>query len=135
MKSATERRRHRLPESSGFTLLEVLVAMLVLALAFVTLLGLHGRNIKVIAVNRDLTRATLLGRSLLTQIQTQVLTDGLDSLSSGAGAFPDYPGYRWEVDVSETELEDVRRVVLRVVWDERNPNGAELLYYIRGTAS
>jgi hypothetical protein len=109
--------------------------MLVLALAFVTLLGLHGRNIKVIAVNRDLTRATLLGRSLLTQIQTQVLTDGLDSLSSGSGPFPDYPGYRWEVEVDDTEIEEVRRVVLRVVWDERNPNGAELLYFIRGAAS
>ena len=35
------------------------------------------------------------------------------------------------VSVEETELSTVRRVHLRVVWDERNPNACELVYYIR----
>ena len=48
---------HRLQTHTGFTLLEVMVALMVIAFAFVGLLGLHGRNIKTIARDQQLTRA------------------------------------------------------------------------------
>ena len=120
---------------TGFTLVEVMVALAVIAFAFVGLLGLHGRNIKAIARDQGLTRATLLARELVSQIQFQVAGGGLQDLGDSRGTFEGYPGYRWESVVVPTELEEVRQVVVRVVWDERNPNACELVYFVRDPAA
>jgi len=119
---------------AGFTLLEVLVALVVIAFAFVGLLGLHVRNIQMIARDQNLTRATLLARELVSQIQFQVLTNGLQGLGDSKGTFDGYPGYRWEREVITTGLDEMREVVVRVIWDERNPHACELLYYVRDPA-
>jgi general secretion pathway protein I len=54
----------------GFTLLEVLVAVAVLAVAVVTLLGLQARNLRLAAETRDLTVAGLLASSLAAEAKT-----------------------------------------------------------------
>jgi type II secretion system protein I len=118
----------------GFTLLEVMVALVVIAFAFVGLLGLHARNIEAIANDQSLTRATLLARELVSQIQYQVSTSGLQSLDDSQGTFEGYPGFRWERQVIPTGLDEMREVVVRVVWDERRPDACELVYFVRDPA-
>lgn len=119
---------------AGFTLLEVLVALAVIAFAFVGLLGLHARSIKMIARDQNLTRATLLTRELVSQIQFQVMTNGLQDLGDSQGTFDGFPGYRWERQVLPTGLDEMREVVIRVIWDERNPSACELVYFVRDPA-
>ena len=53
------------------------------------------------------------------------------ALEKLAAEFPNAPRFVWERDVQDTELPTVRRVVVRVIWDERQPNACELLYFIR----
>ena len=125
---------HRLHTRTGFTLLEVMVALMVIAFAFVGLLGLQGRNIKMIARDQQLTRATLLARELVSQIQFQVASGGLQQLDDSHGTFEGYPGYRWERQVMSTGLDEMRQVVVRVIWDERNPSACELIYFVRDPA-
>jgi len=120
--------------AAGFTLLEVLVALAVIAFAVVGLLGLHARNIKAIARDQNLTRATLLARELVSQIQYQVSTQGLQGLGDGQGTFEGYPGYRWERQILPTGLDEITEVLVRVIWDERNPRACELLYFVRDPA-
>jgi len=120
---------------AGFTLLEVMVALTVIAFALVGLLGLHGRNIKAVARDQQLTRATLLARELVSQIQFQVASGGLQQLDSSRGTFEGYPGFRWEREVLSTGLDEVREVVVRVVFDERSPNACELVYFVRDPAA
>ncbi len=127
----TSTRRQR---SGGFTLLEVMVALAVIAFGLVGLLGLHARNIKLIARNQNLTRATLLARELVSQIQFQVLSSGLQGLGDSQGTFEGYPGYRWERQVVPTGLDEMREVVIRVIWDERSPSACELVYFVRDPA-
>jgi prepilin-type N-terminal cleavage/methylation domain-containing protein len=55
---------------SGFTLLEVLVAVAVLGVAVVTLLGLQARNMKLAGDTRDLTVAGLLATSLAAKTKS-----------------------------------------------------------------
>jgi general secretion pathway protein I len=114
--------------AGGFTLIEVLVALTIVAFAFVGLLGLHNRNISLIARDQDLTRATLLARQFITEME---VIEQFPDVGTSRGEFANAPGFYWERDVEDTELASVRRVRLRVVWDERNPNACELLYYIR----
>ncbi len=118
----------------GFTLLEVLVALAIIAFAVVGLLGLHARNIRIIARDQNMTRATLLGRELISQIQFQVSTNGLQDLGDSSGTFDGYPGYRWERHVLPTGLDEMREVVVRVIWDENNPSACELVYFVRDPA-
>src|SRR5437868_9840004 len=96
---------------AGFTLLEVLVALAVIAFAFVGLLGLQAHNIKAIARDQSLTRATLLARELISQIQFEVLTKGLQNMGDGYGTFDGYAGFRWEREVISTGLAEMREVV------------------------
>lgn len=129
MRSANRRNRGRL--CAGFTLLEVMVALAIIAFAIVGLLSLHGRNIKIIARNQNFTRATLLARELVSQVQFQVLTNGLRDLGSDRGTFDGYPGYRWERQVLSTGLDEMLEVIIRVIWDEANPSACELIYFVR----
>ena len=51
----------------GFTLLEVLVAMAVLAVALVSLLGLYNRSLILTIRAQRLSTATLLAQEMLTR--------------------------------------------------------------------
>jgi prepilin-type N-terminal cleavage/methylation domain-containing protein len=131
--AAHEMTRHG-RRGAGFTLLEVLVALVVIAVAFVGLLGLQARNIQGIAGDQSLTRATLLAREEISRIQFLVATSGLQELGDAQGVFDGYPGYRWEREVISTGLDEMREVILRVIWDERRPHACELIYFVRDPA-
>lgn len=103
-----------------------MVALAVVAVAFVGLLGLHNQNIGLVARGQDLTRATLLARELFTQME---VLEGFPELGTAAGRLDNYPGFRWDRDVQETSLDAVRMVRLRVIWDERIPDACSLIYF------
>jgi type II secretion system protein I len=113
--------------TAAFTLLEVLVALVVVSTAFVGLLGLHNRNLALIGRDQDLTIATLAAREIITQTEFE----GFPELGRGGGNLEYHPGFRWEREVTETELPDIREIRLRIIWDEMRPNACELLYYMR----
>ena len=127
--------RWRDKREAGFTLIEVLVALTVIAFAFVPLLGLHGHNIKAVARDQQLTRATLLAREMVSQMQFEVNSGGLQQLGDSRGTFEGYPGYRFERQVLTTALDEVREVIVRVIFDERNPSACEVVYFVRDPAS
>src|SRR5262249_33912393 len=121
-------RRVRGTRASGFTLIEGPGALTVVAFASVGLLGLHNRNLAMVARDQDLTRATLLGRQFITEME---LIEQFPETGTTRGEFSNAPGFYWERDVQDTDLPTVRRVVVHVVWDPRMPNACELIYYIR----
>ncbi len=114
--------------SCGFTLLEVMVALTVVAFAFVGLLGLHNRNLVLVGRDQDLTRAMLLARQYITEME---LVEKFPDVGTARGEFANYPGFAWEREVSDTDLPEVRQVRLRIIFDERIPDACELLYFIR----
>jgi general secretion pathway protein I len=119
--------------TQGFTLLEVLVAVAVLGLALVSLLGLHVRNIDLIARDQRVTEATLLARALMTEVETGPFPD----LGATDGDFeldyPDrYPDLRWEREVLTTPIPNVREVRVRVFrGEEESGDDVTLTYYVR----
>jgi len=123
----------RTDRRAGFTLLEVLVAVAVLGLALVSLLGLHVRNIDLIARDERVTAATMLARALMTEVETGPFPD----LAVTEGDFElDYPGlypdFRWEREVTTTPVPNVREVRVRVFrGEEESGDDVSLYYYVR----
>lgn len=106
----------------------MLIALAVVAIGLVGLLGLHNRNLEMVIVDRDLARATLLARWLIAEME---VVEGFPDAGFSSGEFPSFPGFRWERQVEDTDQPDLRRVDVRVVFDERIPDACRIVYYIR----
>ena len=115
--------------NAGFTLLEVMIALLIIATSFVVLL--HTRNQSVITADyaKRATVATLLASERMSDIELEDFPDtGEDSSNFG----DDYPEYRWKTSVSDTTYENIREVKVEVLWDEgRSERSVGLVNYVR----
>jgi len=113
--------------SSGFILLEVLVALAILAIALVVLLGLRNRDVDLVKTTRNLTIATALARMKI--VETEI--EGFPELGEMAGEFgEDYPGFRWRRTISPTPFDYVREVYVAVSWGQRDHESMDLVNYI-----
>src|SRR5262249_40420277 len=114
----------------GFTLLEVLVALAVLAVALVSLLGLQNRNLLLTMQAERLSTATLLAREMLTRTQLE----GPDAARVTSGDFSSlhpqqYPEFRWHRTVRPAPLEGLWELRVEVTWGEREDERAELTLF------
>jgi general secretion pathway protein I len=86
----------------GFTLLEVMIAVSIIAIALTTLLGSQSQSVSFANSAKFETMAALLAQSKMSEITIQAA----DSISSDSGDFgDDYPGYGWESTVSNVSIE------------------------------
>jgi general secretion pathway protein I len=114
----------------GFTLLEVLVAMAVLAVALVSLLGLYNRSLLLTIRAQRLSTATLLAEETLTRTQIE----GMGAMHATAGDFADlhpgqYPEFRWYRTMRPTALEGLWELRVGVSWGEREDETCELTLF------
>ena len=120
-------------DARGFTLLEVMVAMAVIATAFTALLGLHVRNLRLAAREQAYTQALLLSRSLITEVELGAFPE----VGIGEGDFEDtypgrYPGFRWVRTVNDFPLvPDTREVTVRVIPNGDEGAASELTVFVR----
>ena len=105
--------------SGGFTLLEVLLAFVVFALSFATVLEILAGSMRATARARSDSEAAMLAQSLMDMVGTDIpLVEG--------GMSGDAPGgYRWQLSISTYQPES---------GDDRTPEVAEmtgtLLYWV-----
>ncbi len=87
----------------GFTLLEVMVAVAILAIALVSLIGSQSQSVSMAGLSRFDTTASLLARRKMTEL---TLAD-FDGLVNGEGDFGDeFPAYRWQAVVTDLTEDD-----------------------------
>ena len=83
---------------TGFTLLEVMVAVAIIAMSFVSLLGSQSQSISIAGISRFETTAAMLAREKLTELQLTAF----DQINNSAGQFEDeFTDYSWQAEVSE----------------------------------
>ncbi len=88
------------PAQAGFTLLEVMVALMILAVGLVTVLELFAGSVRLGGKASYRTQAALYGQNMMDRLFAQaVLEDG-----EQGGALPN--GYTWQARVREISPDD-----------------------------
>ncbi|MBI1922253.1 MAG: type II secretion system minor pseudopilin GspI [Geobacter sp.] len=94
----------------GFTLLEVMVALAIMAGVILTVISAVNYHLSVAAADREETTAMLLARQKLGEME-------LAGKVEKEGTFaPERPEIRWETETTPTELPGVNRLTLTVKW-------------------
>ena len=170
---------------SGFTLLEIMVAVAILASTLVVLLSIVTNNVRSTNHAKMTTAATFLARTKMVEIEDQILDNGFtdnDEVKSGTFRDLGYPQFRFDTLIERIELpsdlaqkardqsttqtqdskdpmsmmtgfmggmmasfidtvrlglqESVRKVTVRVLWDEhgRRDRSLEVVQYLTDPA-
>jgi general secretion pathway protein I len=105
----------KLKDKKGFTLLEVVVALTIAAIAFPTLLQAFSNGAKQQSLIENRITAVFLLRLRMAEIEME----GYSSLASGEGEFTADSRFKWACEVSDTDTEGLKEVTVTVTWQER----------------
>ena len=122
----------------GFTLLEVMIALAILAIALTSLFGSQSSSLSLAIEARFNTAATLLAREKLAEYSSGVI-----EAVSGEGDFGErFPGLTWAAEVEDANIEPLhaagaetglKRVELTIRW-ENEQYSATFTEYLREVA-
>src|SRR4030042_2257919 len=96
----------------GFTLLEVMIAMAILAISLVAVYQSQSQSVSMAANSRFLTTASLLAQSRMAALDAAVPRE----VVSGNGGFgDDVPDYLYQLEVTDVEgFEHLKKIALTV---------------------
>ena len=94
LKKTTGRKRL----TSGFTLLEVMVALAGMAIVLVSVYRMHSQTLTMNTAARFYTQAPLLAQKKMAEITTT--SSGISASDSGDFG-EDFPGYNWQVSATD----------------------------------
>lgn len=109
--------------AAGFTLLEVMVAVAIIAMALVAALGSQSQSVSLATEAKFSTTAAFLAQQAMAQLEAA----DPDDLSSDSGDFGEhFPGYRWEAEVSDVPLTEeaqgaelLKKIDVTVFWGDQ----------------
>jgi len=134
----------------GFTLIEIIIAVLILASSLMVLLGLQSATVRRAIQDRETQQAMLVGREIMSAIETVedpaliqeasgTAEEVIKSITSGAPLPEDGvdPDRRFNVELSVEKValpaigdDRMRRLTLILTWEGGPPNGLTLDYFI-----
>jgi len=114
----------------GFTLLEVMIAVAIIAIALMAVLGSQSQGLSLAGESRFNRTAALLAQEKMAEIEA---VKDLGDLNSDSGDFGDeFPGYTWQLsmhdilfDGAEKISDRLKQIDLEVSW------GSDELYQYR----
>jgi general secretion pathway protein I len=118
---------------SGFTLLEVMIAVAIIAIALVAVFGSQSQSLSFANEAKFNTTAALLAQSKIAEIAAETPED----LASESGDFgEDFPNYHWNLTVSDVEfgetgevLEHLKKIDLSLSYGEHDQYQYRLRLY------
>ena len=117
-------------KAAGFTLLEVMVAMAILALTLVAVFQLQSQSISLAGESRFRTSAALLAQSKMADIEAAA---GLATRKEEGDFGPDYPQYSWRLEISDTGLPRFKKIEVTVMNKAFATGGRYTLIFYKAT--
>jgi len=119
----------------GFTLLEVMIAVAILAISLTVIYGSQSQSVSLATESRFNTAA-----ALLLNLKVAELESGIIELRDDEGDFgEDYPDFRWKIEVDDADYgdfefadkvgESLKRAMITVSW-ENSPFSHSVDYYL-----
>ena len=114
----------------GFSLLEVIVALAIMAGGFLAVLNLFSGSVRSVDFSGQYLKAVTLANSKMNELE--ILNFAVDDQT---GIFKNEENYRWQLDIApyDSDLNDeksniqLQKVLLKVLWnDNGNPRNFEL---------
>ena len=123
---------HRNNFIKGFTLLEVMVAVGIIAIALVAVFNSQSQSLSLASEAKFSTTAPLLAQKKMAEMETLAP----DDLFSGSGEFDDFPGYIWKLNVEQPSFESpenvsdhLKQLDLTISWGENEQYTYSLSMY------
>ena len=107
--------------NGGFSLLEVIVALAIMAIGFLTVSQLFSGSIRSVSLSEQYLKGTTLAHSKLGELEVNNY-----SVTDLEGTFPDEKNYRWQLQISphtsplNSKKNNIQlsEVTLNVLWEE-----------------
>jgi len=116
----------------GFTLLEVMVAMSIMAIGLVAVFQMQSQSISMSTEARFQTTASLLAQSKMADLEAANM---LGNRTEKGDFSPEHPDYGWTLVVADTQIPKLKRLEVTVFnrWFEKGGTYQLVLYKISGT--
>lgn len=109
----------------GFTLVEVLITMVMVVVGMVLLSQAFSAGLRAVSVSDRATQAQFLAEQKIADLE--ILSFG--NLQSDSGDFgDDYPEYSWQTEISNTDIENLKQIILTVSWTQENKTRSIVIY-------
>ncbi len=103
----------------GFTLLEIMIALSIVAIALVVMLGLAQRSVLVNGRIQNMTRATLLAKQKMAEIENNINLE----ISQTKGSFTEpNQDFSWQKVSTPTPISGIVQIDLSVIWGDEKEN-------------
>ncbi|HUJ18081.1 MAG TPA: prepilin-type N-terminal cleavage/methylation domain-containing protein [Nitrospirota bacterium] len=112
--------------SRGFTLLEVMVAVAIMAMVLVTLIGVKNRSMEDVLLAEHMTTATLLAKREMTDMLQNRANLPKENESEGEFKEEEYKDYTWKKTIAPLTIETgtgtlpvtIKELKVAVLWKE-----------------
>jgi prepilin-type N-terminal cleavage/methylation domain-containing protein len=105
---------------SGFTLLEVIIAVAIIGSSLAILLGAVNKNLVLASQSKNISIASFLAQRKLGEVEIE----GFPEIGNQEGVFEEQPEFGWYLSVQPYNIEqlgtEIRIVILTITWDEGN---------------
>ncbi len=118
-------------QNRGFTLLEVMVAMSIMAIGLVAVFQMQSQSISMSTEARFQTTASFLAQSKMADLEALSV---LDNRTEKGDFAPDHPDYGWMLTVTDTQIPKLKRAEVTVFnrWFENGGTYQLILYKMSG---
>ena len=115
---------------NGFTLLEIMVALSIIAISLVVILHSHSLSIERANKAKNILISSILAQRKMAETELVEFS----ALDNAQGHFEEYPQFSWQRMVYRTPMEDLKKIVLLVSWEDADSaTSTELINFIAKT--